>query len=167
MAVTYRIHVDATYYRTLIDRYYLQRPLLFRLPVQFGLLAIALGALFFFAIVAPVQAKLVGATVIGALLWIGGVTVTKWGIFQRFRWRSDFGSEATISMTGDGLVGSGPNVQSKWDWAAYPRAVRFADGIMLLRPGVIRWLPDAALVAGTSLEATELVRSKSALRDLA
>ena len=37
---------------------------------------------------------------------------------------------------------------------------------MLLRRGVIRWLPDSAIVEGTEVGATALVRSKSALREL-
>jgi hypothetical protein len=40
MDVTYNFRVDATYYRTLIERYYRQRPLLYHLPVQFGLVAL-------------------------------------------------------------------------------------------------------------------------------
>ena len=70
-------------------------------------------------------------------------------------------------MSADGLVGSGRHVEGKWAWAAYPRAVRYPDGIMLLRTGVIRWLPDSALTVGSPVDATTLARSNSALRELA
>lgn len=69
-------------------------------------------------------------------------------------------------MSEAGLGASGPHVQGKWDWAAYPSAVRYPDGIMLIRRGVIRWLPDSALLVGTPEEATALARARSALREL-
>ena len=92
--------------------------------------------------------------------------VSTWGIYQRFRYRADFGAEPTVTMSEEGLGASGPHVQGKWDWPAYPSAVRHPDGIMLLRRGVIRWLPDSALLVGTPEDATALVRSKSTLREL-
>jgi hypothetical protein len=167
MEVTYKFRVDAAYYRTLIDRYYQQRPLPFRLPVQFGFLALIIGGAFASVEVAPLGFKVGIALIVGALVFFGGVALAKWGIYRRFRYRADFGTEATVTMSGAGLIASGPHVEGKWDWAAYPRAVRYSDGIMLLRRGVIRWLPDAALLVGTAADATALARSKSVLRELA
>jgi hypothetical protein len=117
-------------------------------------------------IFAPLGTRVVFALVIAASVFFGGVAATKWGIYQRFRYRADFGATATVTMSEAGLDASGPHVQGKWDWAAYPSAVRYPDGIMLLRRGVIRWLPDSALLVGTPEEATALARSRSALREL-
>ncbi len=167
MKVTYKFVVDAVYYRTLIERYYRQRPLFFRLPVQFGLLALFTSGGFLVGIESPLEIKGPVALAFGAMVFFGGVVVTRWGIFQRFRYRADFGADVTVTMSPDGLVATGRHVEGKWAWAAYPRAVRYSDGIMLLRSGVIRWLPDSALMLGSASEATTLVRSNSDLREIA
>jgi len=166
MEVTYNIGINESYYRTLIDRYYQQRPLVFRLPIQFGILAVGSATAFGFGIVAPVVPRVVFALVIAALVFFGGIAITKWGIFQRFRYRAEFGAMASITMSETGLSASGPDIQGKWAWAAYPNAVRYADGIMLLRRGVIRWLPDSALLVGTPEDATAIARSSSSLREI-
>jgi hypothetical protein len=166
MDVTYKIRINADYYRTLIDRYYEQRPFVFRLPVQFGFLALVAASLFVLAMDTSLGIKVVIAVVFAALIFFGGIAVTKWGIYQRFRYRADFGTDATVTISEMGLVADGRHVQGKWDWAAYPRAVRYPDGIMLLRRGVIRWLPDSAIVVGKPEDATDLARTKSAIREL-
>jgi hypothetical protein len=166
MDVTYKFRADSKYYRTMIDRYYQQRPIPFRLTIQFGLVALVFAGGFVWAVVAPLGLKVGIGLLIGALVFFGGVALTKWGVYQRMRRRLDFNTEASVTMSASGLVGSGARAEGKWSWAAYPRAVRYPDGIMLLRRGVIRWLPDSGIVAGTATEATALARSKSALRDL-
>lgn len=167
MDVTYNFTLDAPYYRTLIDRYYQQRPFPLRLKTQFGVLALIFAGIFLSAVTATLRFKVGIALIIAALVFFGGVALTKWGVYQRLSHRADFGTEAKVTMSEVGLIGSGAHAEGKWSWAAYPRAVRYSDGIMLLRRGVIRWLPDSALVAGTPSDATALARSKSALRDLA
>jgi hypothetical protein len=166
MDITYKFTVDATYYRTLIDRFYRQRPLPLRLTTQFGLLALIVGVTFIAFAPSFVRFKVWVALAIVALVLFGGVALTKWSIYRRLKRRADFGTEAMLTMSGAGLVGSGSKSKGEWSWAAFPRAVRYADGIMLLRRGVIRWLPDSALMVGTPADATALVRSKSALREL-
>ena len=166
MEVTYKFLADSAYYRTLIDRYYQQRPLPFRLTTQFGIVALIFVCGLIWGLVAPLGNKVAVALPIGALVFFGGVAVTKWGVYRRMRGRSDFGTEATVIMSAAGLVGSGAQSEGKWSWAAYPQAVRYSDGIMLLRRGVIRWLPDSAIIVGTSAAATALARSKSALREI-
>jgi hypothetical protein len=53
----------------------------------------------------------------------------------------------------------------RWRYdVTYARAVRFPDGILLLRKGAIRWLPDRSLETGSVDEAMTLVRSKLPLR---
>jgi hypothetical protein len=164
--ITYKIHIDEIYYRTLINRYYRQRPLLFRLPVQFGLLALIVAGAFLSFLIAPLENRAAAAITMAAVVLFGGIAITKWGIYQRFRYRGDFGTDATVSMSEAGLVATGRHAQGKWDWVTYPGAVRYSDGIMLVRRGVIRWLPDSALIIGTPEEATALVKSKSKLRTL-
>jgi len=167
MQVTYKFRADTAYYRTLIERYYGQLPLLLHLQVQFGLLALIVTAFIVIGFDSLQEKKWFVGLAAGALTFFGGVTATRWGIFQRFRYRGDFGSEVTVMMSGDGLIAIGDHIQGKWAWAAYPRAVRFSDGIMLLRAGVIRWLPDSALTLGRPDDATALARTNSALRVLA
>jgi hypothetical protein len=167
MTVTYKFRIDADYYRDLIDRYYQQRPLIFRLQVQFGFAALVSIVLVAFGFVAPtVNVAIVAATMAG-LVYFGGIAVTRWGIFQRFRYRADFGTEVTVTMSDTGLTAAGLHSEGKWVWGAYPSAARFGDGVMLLRPGLIRWLPDSALIVGTRDEATTLVGNNSKIRAIA
>jgi hypothetical protein len=167
MDVTYKIRADPAHYHALIDRYYRQRPFFLKLPVQFGLLAAFAAWAFITFIIAPIEIKVAIALIMGALVIIGGVGFTKWAIYQRFLARAEFGAEMTVTMSERGLSASGPHAQSNWDWAAYPDAVRYPDGILLMRRGVIRWLPDSALVVGTPEDVIALARSKSVLRELA
>jgi hypothetical protein len=167
MAVTYKLTIDKDYYRKLIARYYQQRPFFFQLPVQFGAIALALAASLTFGFGTPSLEVVSFAASVGTLVYFGGIALTKWGIFQRFRFRADFGTEVTVTMSDTGLPATGRHVEGTWTWEAYPKSVRFQDGLMLLRPGVIRWLPDAALIAGTVEEATAAARAKSALREVA
>jgi hypothetical protein len=167
MDIIYKIRTDADYYKTVTDRYYQQRPFLFKLPVQFGLLSLGFVCWYVYAARATgtsTSDAIVVALIIGALILFGGIFLTKWGIHLRFKRRADYGTEATVTMSEAGIAASGQHVQGKWEWGAYPNAVRFTDGILLYRPGVIRWLPDAAVQGGTPDEATALVGSKTALR---
>ncbi|HSY08891.1 MAG TPA: hypothetical protein VK820_10210 [Steroidobacteraceae bacterium] len=89
MEVTYQIIINESYYRTLIDRYYRQRPFIFRLPVQFGTLALVAATAFVLFIFAPLGTRVMFALVIAASLFFGDVAATKWSIYQRFRYRAD------------------------------------------------------------------------------
>src|ERR1700693_5336555 len=120
MEVTYKININESYYRTLMDRYYRQRPFVLRLPVQFGFVALGGATAFGFFIIAPLGSRVVGALVFAASIFFGGVAVTEWGIYQRFRYRAEFGATASVTMSEAGLCASGPHVQGKWDWTAYP-----------------------------------------------
>jgi hypothetical protein len=165
--MTYKFSVDASYYRAVTDRYYRQRPFLLRLPVQFGLLSLILTCLFLWTTNSSLRDAVIAAPVIVLLVLVGGVSLTKHGILWRFRNRADFGTEVTVTLSDAGLAASGPNVKGRWEWAAYPSAVRYADGILLLRRGAIRWLPDGAIQDATPAQATALVQSKTVLKLLA
>src|SRR6266404_3765102 len=104
MDVTYKIHINADYYRTLINRYYEQRSFVFRLPVQFGFLALIAAGIFVSAMDVSLGIKAAIALIFAALIFFGGIAITKWGIYQRFRYRADFGTDATVTMSEMGLV---------------------------------------------------------------
>ena len=71
MEVTYKFTIDAAYYRALIERYYEQRPLLFHLRVQFGILALIVSSGFFVGIESPLDIKGPVALALGALSFFG------------------------------------------------------------------------------------------------
>ena len=168
MEVTYRHRLDAAYFRTLIDRYYRQRPFIFWLPVQFGLVAVMTDTFILGAATSVTVETLVLVITVGAAIVYLGTYLTKWGIFVlRFTSRADFGKEATVTLSGTGIATRGEHVSGEWGWAAYPKAVRFPDGILLLRRGVIRWLPDSDIREGDAATATALVASKTMMRNVA
>lgn len=161
----YQFRADAAYYRTIIDRYYGQRTFMLRLPVQYGIIALAILGIFLGTRRSPSRAS-VGIAVGAALLLTAGmVAATKIGILHRFKRRADFGAETTLTVSREEITSSGRHAQGRWGWQAYPRSVRYPDGILLLRRGVIRWLPDAALQQGTPADATALVKSRTVMRE--
>jgi hypothetical protein len=167
MEIVYKFPADAVYYRTTMDRYYRQRPLPLRLASQYGILSLVAFSLFLAAQDALSPAVVLAAGITAIALTLGMVALTKWGILQRFKGRAEFGTEATVTVSENGLSATGLHIQGKWDWAAYPSAVRYSDGILLLRAGVIRWLPDASIRVGSAESATALIGSKSELRSIA
>jgi hypothetical protein len=167
MEISYRHRTDIAFYRTLIDRYYRQRPFLLWLPVQFGIVGLIAAAFIFGLSSGRIFSTLFIAVAAGLLICFGGVYLTKMGILLRFKSRADFGKEATVVLSDGGIASHGDHVEGKWAWAAYPRAVRFPDGILLLRRGVIRWLPDKDIQSGDAKDATELVACKSTMRSVA
>ena len=163
MKVSYNFSADAAYYKSVLDRYYRQRPFLFRLPVQFGILALLIaGCLLLMANSITLIPLLIGAAVL-----VTGVLVTKAGILLRLRSKAEFGEDVSVVISDDGVEANGRHTKGTWQWAAYPRSVRFPDGILLIRAGTIRWLPDSAINGGTADEATTLVASKTVLRRIA
>ena len=165
MSITYKPTIDSAYYRTLIDRYYRQRPLLLRLPMQFGLLLLALlgFAVWGFGSDAEWKETMVILVLVWPVVTFVGVSTTKWGVLQRLRRKPDFGKDVEMLVSDDGISAG----NRRWEWSAYPRSARFPDGILLMRTGAIRWLPDSAIRAGSADEATRLVDSRTALRHIA
>ncbi len=162
--LVYKFRADAVYYRTIIDRYYAQRPLLLRLPVQFGVVSLAIvGAFLGYEGLFTRTAVEIGV-VVTLFLTSGMVILRKRIVLYRFERRADFGSEVTMTVSRDAIISSGRHADGKWGWQAYPRSVRYPDGILLTRRGVIRWLPDSALQEGTPAEATALARAKTVMK---
>jgi hypothetical protein len=167
MQITYRFRYDAEYIKTVVDRQYLQGSILLRLPVQFGTLGVLCAGAVVWSLRPSVGngVALFAGTVLVAM--VVGVLGTKLGLLLRFKGRPDFGSEVTVALSEEGVLARARNSEAKLTWATYPRSVRFRDGILLQKPGAIRWLPDSAIESGTADEATTLVGSKTVLRRVA
>jgi hypothetical protein len=161
---------DSAYCRAIVQHYYKQRPFLLRLEVQFAFTLIPLACWWFDEWKSGAQALTAESIVNWLLIWFiaaaGGLLVTRWSINRRLKGKIDFGTEVTMTLSETGIEAIGQNVSGKWSWAAYPRSVRFPDGILLERAGVIRWLPDSAIQFGTPEQASQLVASKTDLRRL-
>ncbi|MDB6158159.1 MAG: hypothetical protein JWO04_1865 [Gammaproteobacteria bacterium] len=167
MEIVYKFRADTAYYRAVIDRYYSQRPLLLRLPVQYGIFSLIAIGFFLWSTDLPSPEAVAIAAIIAVAIVAGLVFLTKMSILYRFKNRAEFGADAAVSISEEGVSASSHHVQGKWEWAAYPRSARFSDGILLLRAGVIRWLPDSAIQNSTPEAATALVGSKTELRHVA
>jgi hypothetical protein len=164
--LVYKFSADAAYYKTIIDRYYRQRAFLLRLPVQYGIVSLAIvGAFLGFKGSFTRTGVGIGILVV-VLLTAGMVALTKIGVLYRFKRRADFGAEVIMTVAKDAITSSGRHAEGKWGWQAYPHSVRYPDGILLMRRGVIRWLPDVALQEGTPADATALVKSQTVMKQV-
>lgn len=164
--ITYKFAIDAEYYRVVIDRYYRQQPFVLWLPAQFGLLGAMFACLLVYLPSGFDVSRMPTALLAGALTLVGGIYLTRRGILWRFKRRADFGSEAVLTVSAAGINASGSHVHGHWDWQAYPNSVCYPDGILLLRAGAIRWLPDAAIQTGSKEELIALVNSKTRSRNI-
>jgi hypothetical protein len=164
--LVYRFRADATYYRCVISRYYGQRALLLRLPVQFGVISLAVVGAFlgYKGLFTGIGVGIGMLSVV--LLTVGMAASRRMAVLYRFKRRADYGAEVTMTVSKEAITSSGSHAEGKWGWQAYPRSVRYADGILLMRRGVIRWLPDSALRQGTPADATALVKSKTVMREV-
>lgn len=162
--LVYKYRADAAHYRAVIDRFYAQRAFLLRLPAQYAIVSLAIvGAFLGFKGSFTRITVGIGAVVV-AVLTASMVALTKFGILHRFKRRADFGAETTVTLSKEAIASSGRHAEGKWGWQAFPRSVRYPDGILLMRRGVIRWLPDSALQEGTPADATALVQSKTVMK---
>jgi hypothetical protein len=164
MAIRYEWRGDQRYYSTVVDRYYKQAPLLFHLRFQAIVIWIILTGPLLLIEDVDLQTKVIWLALATAFAF-AFTTLIRWGITLKYRLRPSFGSKTTFTMNADEVVVTGVGA-GHFPWAVYRRAVRFSDGILLARPGAIRWLPDHALTEGTTSEALEIVRQKMPLRDL-
>ena len=165
MQAEYRLVFDKAYCQQMIGRYYQQRPFLVRPIGQFVLLALLSLLLLHYASAGHTSWVLPG--VVALCLCVGGPVLVKWGVLLRMRAKANFGLPFEVTVADSGISAKGVHTSGTWQWSAYPQAVRFADGLLLLRRGVIRWLPDSGLVQGNPAEVTEMVAAKSKLRHVA
>ncbi len=164
MAIRYEWRGDEVYYSTVFDRYYTQVPLLFRLRSQAIVIWIILTGPLLLIEDVDLQAKAIWLALATGFAF-AYTTLIRWGITLKYRLRPSFGSETTFTMNANEVIVTGIGA-GHFPWTVYRRAVRFSDGILLTRPGAIRWLPDRALTAGTAGDALEIGRQKMPLRDL-
>jgi hypothetical protein len=154
MQAEYRLVFDRAYCQQMIRRYYQQRPFLVRPIGQFVLLALLCLLLLHYASAGRMSWIL--PVVVALCLGIGGPILVKWGVLLRMGAKANFGSAFEVTVADSGISAKGTHTSGTWEWAAYPQAVRFADGLLLLRRGVIRWLPDSGLVQGNPAAVTEM-----------
>ena len=169
MDAAYRVTQDQAYWRVAHDHYQRQRPLILRshiqalmFPAVFGLFALISWT--FIQAEAALFVSLFGLVIV--LSVIQGLLVP-YLRFRRFVERYA-GAEATYRLSKDGVTvkdALGQDLLLGWD--VYPRACRFSDGIMLLGPNMMCWLPDALLEGVTPAEATALVRDRTVFRNVA
>ena len=164
--ITYRIRPDEAFYKTTIDRYDQQRPRYLRYATQYLLAGLILATIWVTMTRPLTEQVIFQSLAIAVATAIGGVFVTKLGILWRFKRRFDFGQEFDTVISDEGIKATGAHVQSTWTWPAYPCSVRFRDGILLMKKGAIRWMPDAAIISGDADSATALVSANTAMRRL-
>jgi hypothetical protein len=171
MAPTYRFIVDFDYWligrkRVLSQRSFVFRPIGLLVPIS-----LALFAWLRFRSADVRAGDELGATILGwglfaiSLLLLGR-TLLHWRAKKAFA-KAD-ARETTCVLSEEGISIEGPLAQSKEAWSLYPRALRFSDGILLMRSERSRlWLPDSALHGASPKEVTDLVQSKTRLRHVA
>ena len=164
MAIRYEWRGDQQYYSTVVDWYYAQVPWFFRLRSQAVVIWVLLTAPLLRIEDLNLQAKSV-VLALATLIAFAFTPLIRWGIILKYRRRHSFGSESTFTLSTNEVVITGVGA-GHFPWTVYQRAVRFSDGILLLRAGGIRWLPDAALTDGTASDALNIVRQQLPLRDL-
>jgi hypothetical protein len=164
MAVAYVWTFDDRYYRMVVDRYYRQLPW----PLHFEVLATvlwiidAVPLLFLFPDLALITRCALLAAAAAVYFW-GFPELVRRAIILR-EWRpSTYGAETVCRMMESGLLIERPGA-GQVPWTVYRRAVLFPDGILLVRKGAIRWLPNTALKEGTPSEAAAMVRLRLPVR---
>jgi hypothetical protein len=168
VTLRYRYLFNAAYCKTVISRFYRQRPFYLRLHYQFAAIALILLVAWFSTqpnAEHSSRAPFVALCVTGAAIF-GFMLLVRFAIMFKLRKSREFGKEVSIALTGEGLEASGSNGRSSVKWSAYPRSVRYSDGILLTRGGAIRWLPHSALEEGTVQEVIDLVRANTNLRSI-
>jgi hypothetical protein len=163
MGMQYAWNSDERYYATVVKNQYRQLPLLLHLRSQAIVMWIVLSGFTLFSDL-DFRTKWVFLGFITALACIFPPLVKR-GIILKYRLRPTFGAKTTFSMGENEVVITGPDA-GQFPWTVYDRAVHFSDGILLVRKGGIRWLPDSALTEGTPGEAIEIVRAHLPVRDL-
>jgi hypothetical protein len=168
VSYTYRFTFDEPYIRTMIERYYRQRPVLLRPAWQLALLGVVMTIWLSVLPISdnPIPFLLVAGSLY-AIFAIGALAALRAMVYQKFRYTSSFGKTTTCVLSEEGLSILAPGRTHVVDWWKLESGVCYPDGILLLRRGVISWLPDAALQGAARPDVVALVGSKIRLRDIA
>lgn len=163
MNAIYRITYDEQYCRALLRRTHQQRPFLLRPDVMI------LGQLPFTAIVLWLVLRkdpeafsimawmLASMTLVVVLEWVFLRPVQLRRLMRRI------GDVVTYRLDEDSVEVNGPNAEAKLKWAAFPKNVRYRDGLVLKAAGAVWWLPDSALSGATVEQVVQVVKSRSTL----
>ena len=157
--------VDKPYARTFVKRFTQARSPYLRI----GAIAIALLGLIvpsvFFAIEDPAFLLTFLRSMAYALLpfWLvvaALVTLLRARQIQRIVSAAKGGASVTLSEVG--ISTSTDNSESHAEWSAYDHALRYDDGVMLMRMKNLPmlWLPDSSLVDGSPEEVTSFVAKR-------
>ena len=170
MNATYRFTPDVRYYYASRWRYERQLPFLLRKKEQ-SLLTVG-PILILWLVVRVVDPELEKAVrylfIYGFVLYVIVFAAIEGALYWRIKANESKFTEITFTLSEEGVSASDAMAQSKIAWGAYPCAVRFCDGLMLLRTRLHRvWLPDSALHGATPDEVTKLVESKVRLQHVA
>lgn len=168
MALRYKYLFDIAYCRAVVSHFYRQRPFYRRLHYQFAAIALLILLAWLSTQAAAERSSRAPfvALCVAAAVILGFVLLVRFATVRKLKRSREFGKEVTISLSEEGLDASGSNGHSVVKWSAYPRSVRFSDGILLVRGGAIRWLPDSALFEGSVQDAVNLVGSKTKSRSI-
>ena len=169
MSATYRYVTDTAYFKALMERYYRQRIWAIRPWGQFAILTAPLGLAFIYAWGTNASWTTGAGFAFSGMILLSVVCVVaiKVAVLSRLRRGPTANGQITATISEEQLHFVGPRTESTYQWSAYPRSVRYSDGILLLRPGVICWLPDSALTNSTADAATALVRTHTKFRMVA
>jgi len=166
MRAAYSIVFDKTYCQSVVARYNRQRFLLLRPHVLIPMQPLAV-AVIWVAVARNYEAwNLFFAGLMAFEMVFAGF---QWFYLRHFPFRRLMrraGEAVRYMLTEDGLEVVGPLAEGKLQWAVYPKSVRYEDGVLLLRPGTICWLPDAALSGATVDEVVGFLQSKTSMRHM-
>jgi hypothetical protein len=170
MNATYRFTPDVRYYYQSRRRFERQRPFFSRQPVG-SLLSVFPIVVVWFALwlAAPeLEAAVRYLFLYGFAIYAVALIAIQGLLYWRIKVNASKVAELTFALSEEGISASHATAQSTIAWETWPRAVRFRDGMMLLRTRFHRvWLPDSALQGATPDEVTQLVQSKVRLQHVA
>jgi hypothetical protein len=126
-----------------------------------GVLAFILLALGAFVAIAAKWWLLVPFAAFAGALFLGW-PLDAWFLRRRFRKSPYYNDEITLTISDEGIHGTGRSSETRLNWSLITKARRFADGLLLFQgPQVFHWLPNAAAVAPADVADLErLVRAR-------
>lgn len=134
--------------------------------LRLGLRAVGVPFMLFTAAVAFRHGDVAPAALMtgGGILAVFLTQLEDWRLRRAFR-KSPYHNQPIVTQVSEeGILTTSPKSQAKLTWAAYTRAVRFPDGVLLFQgPRMINWLPFSALRdAATAEPLVRLIASKIA-----
>jgi len=162
MSYTYRMAVDKAYARTYVKRVTRSRSPYLHIVAIAMTLAGLLGPSAFFAIedsaFLPIFLRSMAYTFLPVGLVVAVlVTLLRARQIQRIVAAARGGASVTLSE--EGISTAMEDSQSRAEWSAYDHALRYGDGLMLMRMKNLPmlWLPDSSLVNGSPEEVASFV----------